>query len=86
MNETGVELLTDGGEDGGSQIESIKSEYGEDNPPYEQNQTPDEVAITTSSANAKPISCGATLEYDTQLSPNFKLKHLSIGNSVSSQN
>ena len=79
MNETGVELLTDGGEDGGSQIESIKSEYGEDNPPYEQNQTPDEVAITTSSANAKPISCGATLEYDTQLSPNFKLKHLSIG-------
>jgi hypothetical protein len=78
MNETGVELLTDGGEDGGVQLNSVKESYGEDTPLYDENQTPEEMAITTSSANAKPISCGGTLDYNTQLSTNFKLKHLSI--------
>lgn len=78
MDETGVEVLTDEGEYGGSQIESIQQEYGEDNSPYEENLNAEEVAITTSSTNAKPISCGGTLDYNTQLSPNFKLKHLSI--------
>lgn len=78
MDETGVELLTDGGESGGAQIEAIQNEYGEDNPPYEEKLVPEETQITTSSADAKPISCGGTLDYDSQLSPNYKLKHLSI--------
>lgn len=78
MDETGVEVLTDEGESGGSQIESIQESYGEDNSPYDENPSAEEVAITTSSTNAKPISCGGTLDYNTQLSPNFKLKHLSI--------
>jgi hypothetical protein len=78
IEETGIEVLTDGGEEGGSQIEAIKEEYGQDNPPFEEKTTPEEISVTTSSVKAQPISCGGTLDYDSQLSTHYKLKHLSI--------
>ena len=88
VSETGVEVLTDGGEDGGDQIEAVKDELTEDNPPYEE-LTEEEAAAMAEEADGSgdplyekdpdPIKCNSKKAYDVKLSPNFRLRDLSIG-------
>jgi hypothetical protein len=86
--ETGAEILTDGGEAGGDQIESIKEQLPEDNPPYEELTEEQASAIAEVADGSKepvsekepyPVKCNSGKDYDGKISPNFRLRDLSIG-------
>jgi len=86
--ETGAEVLTDGGEEAGEQIEAIREELPEDNPPYvelteEEATQIAEVAEGSSEPISKkeayPVKCNSGKDYDGKLSPNYRLRDLSIG-------
>jgi len=80
--ETGTESLTDendDGQDNNPQTNSVKQALkGADGSRYTERQNPEEVAVATSSVESKNPSCGTGVDYNAQLSPNFKLKNLSI--------
>ena len=80
--ETGTESLTDendDGQDNNPQTNSVKEALkGADGSRYAERQNPEEVAVATSSVESKNPSCGTGVDYNAKLSPNFKLKHLSI--------
>jgi hypothetical protein len=78
--ETGSEILTDGGDGGGPQTTGLKSLLPRDNPPYQttggeslENESP------TSTKEGEPVKCSTGIGYDTLISPNFRLRDLSIG-------
>ena len=83
--ETGPEILTDGGEDGGEQLNSLKSQLGSARPNYQISSTGFDAAgeelgdSDTFDGQPKETSCGTGLNYDAKLSPNFRLRDLSIG-------
>jgi hypothetical protein len=80
VQETGAEILTDGDNEAGPQLERVKSQLPPDNPPYEQNESGEELSdITTNSKTPQSIKCGVGLSYDAKISPNFRLRDLSIG-------
>ena len=88
VSETGTEILTDGGEDGGEQINSIKEELPQDNPPYQEiTESEAEAEASTADGSDEPISnkeaypvkCNSGIDYDGKLSPSFRLRDLSIG-------
>jgi hypothetical protein len=82
VSESGTESLTDendDGQDNNPQTNSVKEALKDsDESQYAEKQNPEEVAVTTSSVESKNPACGTGVDYDAQLSPNFKLKHLSI--------
>ena len=88
VGDTGVEVLTDGGEDGGEQIEALKDSLPEDRPPYtiissEEAEAVSEEEPTSDNpiTNKEPydVKCNSGKDYDGKLSPNFRLRDLSIG-------
>ena len=88
VSETGVEILTDGGEEGGEQIEGIKEQLPEDNPPYEElSESEAENLAEQEPSSKEPISkkepysvkCNSGVDYDSKISPSYRLRDLSIG-------
>lgn len=82
--ETGAEILTDGGEDGGEQLESLKDELPPDNPPYEEVPEEEVDDVTTNEETTEeeptPTNCNfGSINYNMNLSPNYRLRDLSIG-------
>lgn len=83
--ETGVEFLTDGGDPGGQQLEELKAEFPEDNPPFEQFGA-EEAELTAENVEEPPdekvepkdIKCDSGIDYDTKISDNLTLADLSI--------
>ena len=88
VSETGAEILTDGGEEGGDQIEGIKEQLPEDNPPYEELSESEAGDLAEQEPSSKePISkkepysvkCNSGVDYDSKISPSYRLRDLSIG-------
>lgn len=88
VSETGAEILTDGGEEGGDQIEGIKEQLPEDNPPYEELSESEAGDLAEKEPSSKePISkkepysvkCNSGVDYDSKISPSYRLRDLSIG-------
>ena len=89
VSETGVEILTDGGEDAGDQLNQIKEELPDDIPPTEPLSEEEAIFKTESDASniqkdntVEPtqIKCGGgSINYDAQLTQNYRLRDLSIG-------
>lgn len=88
VSETGAEILTDGGEEGGDQIEGIKEQLPEDNPPYEElSESEAENLAEQEPSSKEPISkkepysvkCNSGVDYDSKISPSYRLRDLSIG-------
>jgi hypothetical protein len=88
VSETGAEILTDGGEEGGEQIEGIKEQLPEDNPPYEElSESEAENLAEQEPSSKEPISkkepysvkCNSGVDYDSKISPSYRLRDLSIG-------
>lgn len=88
VSETGAEILTDGGEEGGDQIEGIKEQLPEDNPPYEELSESEAKNLAEQEPSSKePISkkepysvkCNSGVDYDSKISPSYRLRDLSIG-------
>jgi len=87
--ETGVEVLSDGGEDEGEQLQNVKENLPPDEPPTEPlpeeeaiRETESDTSNTVSDNNVEPIDikCGVSgIDYDAQLTQNYKLRDLSIG-------
>jgi hypothetical protein len=88
VSETGAEILTDGGEEGGEQIEGNKEQLPEDNPPYEElSESEAENLAEQEPSSKEPISkkepysvkCNSGVDYDSKISPSYRLRDLSIG-------
>lgn len=77
--ETGKEILTDGDVEPGPQLAAVKEQLPEDKPPYEQKTEGEELEDEESNnTNAKKIVCGVGVDYNAKISPNYRLKDLSI--------
>lgn len=77
--ETGKEILTDGDIEPGPQLAAVKEQLPEDKPPYEQKTEGEELEDEESNnTNAKKIVCGVGVDYNAKISPNYRLKDLSI--------
>jgi hypothetical protein len=87
--ETGKEVLTDGGEDGGEQLDAIKDELPNDKPPFDELTDDDAEKIVkqdpssnveTNTNEPEITDCKfGSLDYNMNLSPNYRLRDLSIG-------
>jgi hypothetical protein len=88
--ETGKEVITDGGEDGGDQLDALKEELPEDKPPFDElddtsaenvvAQDPSSKNVKTNDKNGEDVDCKfGSLDYNMQLSANYRLRDLSIG-------
>jgi hypothetical protein len=78
--DTGVEILTDGDNEPGPQLASVKSQLPPDNPKFSENETPQtEPDGEPNTSKTEEIKCGSGLNYDAKISPNFRLRDLSIG-------
>ena len=85
VESTGAEGLTDEGENGGSQLEALKRQFKEDGRLGVMGGERDESrpiteSVSTSSIQSQTPPCGTkdNIDYEEKLSPNFKLRHLSI--------
>ena len=88
VEETGVEVLTDGGDIPSPQVLEIQSQLPPDNPPFQTLSENDAnlAAADDPSSNApitkkegSPVNCGNGIDYNAKLSPNYRLRDLSIG-------
>jgi uncharacterized protein YcbK (DUF882 family) len=83
---TGVEVLADAGDDPGPQLQQVMDELPADNTPYEiltetLSVSGSENENDNNSKNDKEaadIKCGDGVDYDAKVSPNYKLRDLSI--------
>lgn len=83
--ETGVEFLTDGGDNGGQQLEELKMEFPPDNPSFEQFSA-EEAQIQADSVEEptdekieeKDVKCNSKIGYDDKISDTLTLADLSI--------
>ena len=80
--QTGVEFINDAGDDPGPQLQQIKNSMVEDKPKF--NEVNEESAISepigdTNTKEIKQTLCGAAIDYDSKLSPSFRLRDVSIG-------
>ena len=75
-----VEILSDDGEDAGPQINTIKKVLLESipTPSVPTLNNPTEINVTSKLGDGVAVECGIGLDYDAQISPNFKVKDLSI--------
>lgn len=79
--DTGREILTDGDNEPGPQLERVKRQLPPDTPFFATNPTGeavDSLDNITNNKNTEPIKCGAGVSYDAKISPNFRLRDLSI--------
>lgn len=88
VEETGVEVLTDGGDLPSPQISDIQSSLPPDNPPFQVLSESDATQSATEDPSSNspitnkegsPINCGSGIDYNQKLSPNYRLRDLSIG-------
>jgi len=79
--ETGVEVLADGGDNPGPQLQQVMDELPADNTPYQEIEpvTDDEAETPPTNKEVEPIKCGSGVDYDAKISPNFRLRDVSIG-------
>jgi hypothetical protein len=79
--ETGVEVLADGGDDPGPQLSQLMDELPADNTPYQEIEPVKDEEDTTPTTNkeVESIKCGSGVDYDAKISPNYRLRDLSIG-------
>lgn len=79
--QTGKEILVDAGDDPGPQLSRVMDELPADNTPYEEIEPvideKDDEPVTNKEAES--IKCGSGLDYDAKISPNYRLRDLSIG-------
>jgi len=85
VEETDVEVLSDAGEDMGSQIRNVKTILKQrlvpNNPPVSKN--PKNLKVNANDYDGKPIECIGAVKnivklYETNLSPNYKVRSLSL--------
>lgn len=76
--ETGVEFLTDGNDDGGEQLNFIKQSLPIDNPPFDESSEEVLELGESNEVDASPILCGSGFDYNARVSPNFKLRNLTL--------
>jgi hypothetical protein len=76
-----TEFLSDNGEDAGPQVNQVKAQLaGSLPPPPGVTSTPEGIDdVTPMLGEGEAVECGVGLDYDAQLSPNYKLRDLSIG-------
>ena len=82
VEQTGVEFINDAGDEAGPQLNEIKTKMKEDNPPFQQLNESNAVSEPIEDTNTKEIKqtlCGAATDYDSKISPNFRLRDVSIG-------
>jgi uncharacterized protein YcbK (DUF882 family) len=76
--ETGRNIVDDDGEDAGPQIAAIKAAIPEDVPEFNEQLVATEQPTDVVDTPSEEILCGDTLDYELQLSPNYKVRSLSI--------
>jgi hypothetical protein len=74
---TGTEILTDDGEEKNSALAAIQRQSAPDVSP-DLSDTPDEITPSENDAEAIPSQCGVGLNYEAELSPNLKVRTLSL--------
>tara|TARA_B110000305_G_scaffold134209_1_gene149819 strand:- start:53 stop:1387 length:1335 start_codon:yes stop_codon:yes gene_type:complete len=74
---TGTEILTDDGEEKNSALAAIQRQSAPDVSP-DLSDTPDEITPSENAAEAIPSQCGVGLNYEAELSPNLKVRSLSL--------
>tara|TARA_R110002153_G_scaffold273754_1_gene445518 strand:+ start:972 stop:2342 length:1371 start_codon:yes stop_codon:yes gene_type:complete len=74
---TGTEILTDDGEEKNPALVEIQRQSVTDVSP-ELSDTPDEITPSENVSEEIPSECGVGLNYTTQLSPNLKIRSLSL--------
>jgi hypothetical protein len=90
VSETGKEVITDGGDDGGEQLDALKEELPDDKPPFDElddteaeeivKEDPSSKNVKVNQSNGVSTDCKfGSLDYNMQLSPNYRLRDLSIG-------
>lgn len=84
--DTGPDILDDDGEGGiSSQILSLKQSFGGTSTGFNTSDTSIDSGdvlfgdVSTYAGEAKQTTCGVKFEYDSNISPNFRLRDLSIG-------
>ena len=79
--DTGAEILTDGDNEPGPQLARVKSELPADNTPYQEIEPVADEGDTTPTTNkeVESIKCGSGVDYNAKISPNYRLRDLSIG-------
>lgn len=80
--DTGVEVITDGGDDPGPQLQRVKNQLPKDRIRSEAEfaKIPETLSDnTTNNKDANPITCGSGLDYNAKISSNYRLRDLSIG-------
>jgi hypothetical protein len=78
--DTGAEILTDGDNEPGPQLASVKSQLPSDDPKFPESESPQtEPDGEPNTSKTEQIKCGSGLNYDAKISPNFRLRDLSIG-------
>lgn len=79
VKQTGVNFLDDDGEDGGAQINSVKSVLSRISPdkniPITQGEKLDAIA---GNVKGKSVKCGVGLDYEAKLSEHYKIRNLSL--------
>lgn len=78
--QTGAEILTDGDNEPGPQLARVKRELPPDNPPYQETDSARELEDNnTNGKEAEAVKCGVGFDYNAKISPNYRLRDLSIG-------
>ena len=88
VEETGVDILDDDGEDAGPQIEAIKDKLSEGYDPDAMNPvtyddsgepiTTDELNEPAGGVRGKSVKCGVGFDYTARLSTHYQLRNLSL--------
>ena len=73
-----TEILSDDGEDAGPQVNAIKQVLNQTLPPPPETSTAEEISVQPNDSDGTPIECGSGLDYEKKLSPNFKIRNLSL--------
>jgi len=74
----GVHILDDDGQDMGPVINSLKSKLPADVPDYDSKADATETVINDTTKSATSIECGGNFTYNDNLSPNVKLRNLTL--------
>jgi hypothetical protein len=77
--ETGTEIVADTGDDPGAQLSRIMDDLPADSPSFEEEESPEVDDSPVGEKQTEPIKCGVGVNYDAKISPNYRLRDLSIG-------
>jgi len=77
---TGKEIVADGGDEPGPQLSKLLEDLPPDAPGFEiiENPEPDPTPPPNNEVKTEAIKCGAGVDYDAKISPNYTLGDLSI--------